>query len=85
MAKAQHLLAYRAVPALLRAMREDAALTQRELAGRVSRSQPWVHKSEIGERRVDISEFLEWCVGCEVDPLEAFRALVKQRPKGPAR
>ena len=79
MAKSQHAQSYRAVPGLLRKLREEAGLTQRDLAVRVRRSQPWVHKSEIGERRVDISEFLEWCVGCDADPEAIFRTLVRSR------
>jgi len=79
MAKSQHVAAYRRVPELLRQMREQAKLTQRDLASKLHRSQPWVHKSELGERRVDISEFLEWCIGCGVDPEEAFRSLIKTR------
>ena len=79
MAKSQHTAGYRAVPALLRQIREDAGLTQRDLARLARRSQPWVHKSEIGERRVDISDFLEWCVACKVDPEAAFRRLIRSR------
>jgi len=79
MAKSQHAASYRGVPGLLRQMREDAGLTQRELGKRAGRSQPWVHKSEIGERRVDISEFLEWCVACGEEPVEMFRRLVRLR------
>ena len=79
MAKSQHAPSYRAVPNMLRRMREDAGLTQRDLATKVRRSQPWVHKSEIGERRIDISEFLDWCLACSVDAEAAFRQLVRQR------
>jgi ribosome-binding protein aMBF1 (putative translation factor) len=79
MAKSQHHASYRNVPRMLREMREEAGLTQRHLASKVRRSQPWVHKSEIGERRVDISEFLIWCVACDVDPEAAFKRLVNGR------
>ena len=79
MAKAQHAPTYRNLPVMLRAMREEAGLTQRDMAKRVNHTQPWVHKTEIGERRADITEFLEWCMACEVDPEDAFRRLVKQR------
>jgi transcriptional regulator with XRE-family HTH domain len=65
------------VPGLLRRMREEAKLTQRDLAGRMKRAQPWIHKSEIGERRVDVSEFLDWCAACGRDPHEALRQLLK--------
>jgi transcriptional regulator with XRE-family HTH domain len=79
MAKSQHASSYRTVPTMLRGMREAAGLTQRDLAARLKRTQPWVHKSEIGERRMDISEFLEWCIGCGVEPLAAFKQLMTMR------
>jgi transcriptional regulator with XRE-family HTH domain len=66
------------IPRLLRRLREEAELTQRDLAGRMKRAQPWIHKSEIGERRVDVSEFLDWCAACRTDPHEAIRAVLKQ-------
>lgn len=79
MAKGQHATRYQTVKAMLLQMREDAKLTQRALAKKVRTSQPWVHKSEVGERRVDISEFLDWCVACGVDPEEACRRLIRAR------
>jgi len=78
-AKSQFALIYRKVPPLLRDMRESAGLTQRELARKIGKTQSWVFKSESASRRVDISEFLEWCVGCGVDPLDAFSRLAKAR------
>jgi predicted transcriptional regulator len=68
----------RNVPELLRQIRDHAELTQRDLAKRLKRNQPWVHKCEIGERRVDVSEFLDWCAACQSDPHEALRQLIKQ-------
>ena len=78
MAKQANPPSHRDVPGLLRKIREEAELTQRELASRMKRAQPWIHKSEIGERRVDVSEFLDWCVACRCDPHEALRQLVKR-------
>jgi transcriptional regulator with XRE-family HTH domain len=78
-AKSQFALIYRNVPVLLREMREAAGLTQRDLAGKVNKSQSWVFKSEAASRRIDIAEFLEWCLGCGVDPSEAFSTLVQAR------
>jgi transcriptional regulator with XRE-family HTH domain len=79
MAKAQHTFTYQKVPTLLRKLREEAGLTQRDLAAKLRKPQPWVHKSEDGTRRVDIAEFLEWIVGCDLEPLEAFKELLKLR------
>jgi transcriptional regulator with XRE-family HTH domain len=79
MAKAQHARRYRLLPALLRKMRVDASLTQRDLAAKLGGNHVFVHKSETGERRVDVSEFMDWCLACGVDPNEAFRALRQLR------
>jgi predicted transcriptional regulator len=61
---------------MLRDMREQAGLTQRDLAKVVRHTQPWVHKTETGDRRADITEFLSWCLACKVDPEKAFRQLI---------
>jgi len=79
MAKAQHAQRYRALPPMLRKLREEAGLTQRDLGTRLAVSHVFVHKSEIGERRVDVTEFMDWCVACDVDPEAAFRRLIKLR------
>ena len=79
MAKSQFALIYRKVPVLLVEMRTDAGLTQRELAVKMGKSQSWVFKSEAASRRIDIAEFLEWCLGCGVEPVEAFKRLIKSR------
>ena len=79
MAKAQHARRYRPLPPLLRLLRVQADLTQRELAARLKVSHVFVHKSEVGERRVDVTEFLDWCLACNVDPLRTLGELRKQR------
>lgn len=79
MAKAQHAHRYKYLPALLRRLREEARLTQRQLAAKLNVTHIWVHKSEVGERRVDIAEFMDWCLACEVDPAEAFLSLRRHR------
>jgi transcriptional regulator with XRE-family HTH domain len=77
--KRNQALIYRKVPSFLRALRENAGLTQREFAARVKQTQWWVHRSEIGSRRLDVAEFLVWCEGCEIDPAEALKELAKGR------
>lgn len=75
MAKAQHASRYRRLPGMLRGMRERAGLTQRGLAAKLGVTHVFVHKSEVGDRRVDVAEFVDWCLACGADPDEAFRAL----------
>ena len=76
MAKAQHAPDYRPLPALLRRLREEAGLTQRDLGGRLGRPQSWVYNCESANRRVDVTEFVAWCRGCGADPVKAFRRVV---------
>jgi transcriptional regulator with XRE-family HTH domain len=71
--KSQHALAYRPLPGFLRALREAAALTQRDLAKRMRKPQSWIYNCETSNRRVDLAEFIEWARCCGVDPAEAFR------------
>ena len=79
MTKAQHASRYRQLPGLLRKLRETAGLTQRELATKLRNSHVFVHKSEVGERRVDVTEFIDWSLACGVEPEESLRALRRQR------
>lgn len=53
---ALHTRRYRAFLARLRQAREAAGLTQVEVARILGRSQTWVSKCELGERRVDFVE-----------------------------
>jgi transcriptional regulator with XRE-family HTH domain len=76
--KPQHDRNYQRVTALLRTMREEAELTQRQLAARVKRPHSWVYKSETGIRRLDIAEFVLWCQGCQVEPAGAFKRLLSE-------
>jgi transcriptional regulator with XRE-family HTH domain len=79
MAKAQHAPRYRYLPALLRTLRENAGMTQRQMAKKLNVTHVQVHKSETGERRVDVAEFMDWCLACKVDPEKAFRTLRQHR------
>lgn len=70
---------YRKVPPFLRDLRERAGLTQRQLAKRAGQSQWWVARSETGSRRLDVAEFVEFCLGCGVRPAEAIEELARRR------
>ena len=76
--KSQHNLAYRKLPAYLRNMREKAGLTQREIGKRLKKPQSYVYNSETSNRRVDITEFIQWSRACDIDPKKAFSKLLKE-------
>lgn len=73
--KPQHARRYANVPDLLRRLRQEAGLTQRELAKSLREPQSWVYKCENGIRRIDVAEFLDWCRVCKVAPDKALQRL----------
>ena len=75
--KAQHALPYERLPKFLRALREGAGLTQRELGARLQKPQSWVYNCETANRRVDVTEFVAWAAACGVDPEAAFARFLK--------
>jgi transcriptional regulator with XRE-family HTH domain len=79
MAKALQAKRYRHLPALLRRMREDAGLTQRDLAKKMGINHTMIHNSETAERRVDVAEFVDWATACRVDPVDALKEVIKQK------
>ena len=77
--KRNQALIYKKVPAFLREIRKRAGLTQRELADQMGQSQWWVARSETGSRRLDVAEFIEFCLGCRLDPPKAVAELTRRR------
>ena len=69
--KSLHTPRYRAFLRLLRQARAEAGMTQAELAQAVQRSQTWVSKCELGERRVDIVELEDLAEALD-KPMEWF-------------
>jgi len=66
---------YRKLLATLRDVRDRAGLSQREVARRLEVAPSWVAKVEIGERRLDVVEFVLYVRAVGADP-EAIFALV---------
>jgi transcriptional regulator with XRE-family HTH domain len=62
----------------LRKWRTDAKLTQRELAAQLRKPPSYVHKSEIGDRRIDPIEFIAWCRACGLEPSQSMLLLEKR-------
>jgi transcriptional regulator with XRE-family HTH domain len=70
--KALQTRRYRAFLEHLRRAREEAGLTQAEVAAKLGRPQTWVSKCELGERRVDFVELEDIASVCG-KPLAFFR------------
>lgn len=75
--RGQHDPAYRVLCDLVRRAREDAGLTQRELAARLKRDRSYVWKCEQGERRLDVVDVIRWCAACGCDPIGVFKRMTE--------
>ncbi len=70
MAKSIHSTAYKQIISLLRSKRENANITQKQLADSLGVNQAVISKIEICERRVDIVELKSICDKINVDFIE---------------
>ena len=61
---------------LLKQWRNDADLTIRSMGERLHKPYSYVHKVEVGNRRIDPLEFIQWCKACNADPLKKFKELL---------
>ena len=66
---------YKNFRALLRKIREEAGLTQAALALKLRKGQTFVSKSELGERRIDFIETLDFCACCGISVIEILQRL----------
>lgn len=67
----------------LRQAREGAGLTQAAVAERLGKPQSYVAKTESGERRLDIVEFVALAQAIEADPATLVREVARALQSGP--
>ncbi len=66
---------YELLQKLLVDTRKSQSLTQAEIADRLNKPQSYISKYEIGERRLDVIEFLEVCQALSVKPASLLKKL----------
>ena len=62
--------------AALRAAREAAGMTQQQLAEELDKPQSFVAKYELGERRLDVIEFLKITRLLKANPAKILKSLL---------
>ncbi len=64
--------------ALLADLRRSQSLTQGELAERLGKPQSFIAKTEGGERRLDVIEFIDLAAALQRDPGSLLKAIVSE-------
>ena len=57
--------------------RKEAVISQQELARRLKRSQSFIAKIEVGERRIDVVEFIEIARALGREPVDLLAHALK--------
>lgn len=70
---------YRDFAARLKKAREDSGQSQEKLAASMGRSQRFVSRCELGERRVDVIEFRDFCKALGLPPSHFVKGFPKAR------
>ena len=74
---------HKVLRSLLREVRQEAGLLQRELSKTLGKAETYVSKLEIGERRIDYIETCEFCEACKTtieDFSQRFTEATKKLP-----
>lgn len=58
--------------------RKELGLSQRALANKLGLIFSFISKVETGDRRLDVFEFIAYCKGLELDPLEVLQDIEKR-------
>ena len=82
MEKSIHSSRYGIFLKVLRQAREDASITQVQLAHKLGETQTFVSKCERGERRIDVIELRSFCQALGLDLKEFVAILEKAIGKG---
>jgi transcriptional regulator with XRE-family HTH domain len=70
--------AYTSAMQSLKTARQRAGLSQAKVAKRLRRPQTYVSKYELGERRLDVVEFVAAAIAIGADPLPIIAGVIKQ-------
>lgn len=63
---------------MLAALRTEAGVTQRELARRLQRRHSYVSRIEMGDRRLDVPEMIQWCEVLGSDPVDVMKRIMRR-------
>lgn len=77
-----HNRKYQRIIARLRAKREQAGLTQMDVAKKMKLSQPTLNKIEVCQRRLDVMEMSDYCDAIGVSFIEVLEETICRQDSG---
>lgn len=73
-----HSLEHSWLRELFTQQRNQLGLSQRALGQKMGVLASFIGKVETGDRRLDIFEFIEYCKGLELDPIQVLQEIEKR-------
>lgn len=67
---------HRALIRIIKAKRKAASLSQAEVARRMHEYQSWMARLELGQRRIDVVEFIALGKAIGFDPVEVLKQII---------
>ena len=81
MKKSVHTGEYRALIRWLARARRKRGLTMDTAGAKVKKPSSWVAKTEMGERRLDVVEYIRYCRALNVSPVRGIRIIERELDK----
>ncbi|WP_129543269.1 helix-turn-helix domain-containing protein [Serratia sp. 1D1416] len=81
MTKSIHSPEMQALLSWLRETRESQGLSMREMGERIGRPHSFIQKVEVGERRLDVVEFIWYCEALGVQPQTGMSIVQNHRAR----
>lgn len=79
MPQSVHSMEYRRLLEILVELRKQAGMTQRDVSAKLKRPHSYCGKVEIGERRLDVAEFIWYCRALKANPKDVFHELLQRK------
>ena len=64
---------------ILKSIRTEKRFTMRALANALGTPHSFIGKTEHQNRRLDVGEFINYCIALEADPVEVFKQPVQPK------
>lgn len=65
----------------LKQQRLNQGLTMRDVAKQINKPHSWIAKTESGERRLDVMEYVSYCLALKIEPQKGIKHIKEMLTK----